>query len=164
MNTQISRGVTVTIKYGRGYESPWAVFHGQPDEVRADLTAFFGLSAEAVAGLTLSDIVVNATTQAHAVATIATGLGGATVIESRPDPSTKPVTDTASTADPWTQASAPQPAQPSKPAENPLLARIARASDVPSLQRIWADDPTAFTDPAVMQAWKARGRVLTQTT
>ncbi|GIF02243.1 hypothetical protein [Paractinoplanes rishiriensis] len=176
------RGVTVTIKYGRGYEAPWAVFHGQPHEIRDDIAAFFGMTAATTAGLTLSDIVVNATAQAHGVETIASGLGGATVIESQPTPTATAPTATApaatasaaagptaaastsataAAADPWSQASAAQAPAAAQPAGNPLLDRIARATDVQSLQRIWADDPSAFTDPAVMAAWKARGRALT---
>lgn len=152
------RGITVTIKYGKGYEQTWAVFHGLPDEVREDIVSFFGMQGENVVNLTLSDVVVNATSIAHGVGTIAATFG-ATVIASetrKPEPA---AVDTGSDA--WAQASAPRQADET-PAANPVLASIAQAPDVPALQRIWAENQAAFADPAVMDAWKARGRALAQ--
>jgi hypothetical protein len=153
----------VTIKYGKGYEQPWAVFHGAVEQVREDIVSFFGMPAYEAAGLTLSDLVVNATNLAHAVGAIAAGLGG-TVISRDPAPSTprtpaNPAQGNAG-SDAWEQASATRP--PAEPAVNPLLAVIAQVPDVRSLERLWAENQDAFTDPAVTEAWKARGRALTQ--
>ena len=36
------RGVTVTVKYGAGYDAPWTVFHGTVDEVKEDMGVWFG--------------------------------------------------------------------------------------------------------------------------
>lgn len=36
------RGVTVTVKYGAGFEAPWTVFHGSVDEVKEDMGIWFG--------------------------------------------------------------------------------------------------------------------------
>ena len=36
------RGVTVTVKYGAGFETPWTVFHGSVDEVKEDMGIWFG--------------------------------------------------------------------------------------------------------------------------
>lgn len=36
------RGVTVTVKYGAGFEAPWTVFHGTVDEVKEDMGIWFG--------------------------------------------------------------------------------------------------------------------------
>ena len=41
------RGLSVTVKYkdgsGKGYDMPWAVFHGAPSEIREDVITYFGL-------------------------------------------------------------------------------------------------------------------------
>ena len=36
------RGVTVTVKYGAGFEAPWTVFHGSVDEDKKDIGIWFG--------------------------------------------------------------------------------------------------------------------------
>lgn len=161
------RAVTVTIKYGAGYDQTWVSFSGLVDEVRDDIAAFFGLVCETETKLTVSDLVVNATTTAHAVAQVATNLGG-TVIEARSQPSAntaqpaQPATSATANAagpDPWTQAAQPRDAAAaSEP--NPLLGLIDKASDLRALQRLWADNQAAFADPAMLAAWKAKGRAL----
>jgi hypothetical protein len=150
--------MTVTIKYGTGYDEPWAVFHGRPDEIQEDLTAYFGIPSDAVQGLTLSEIVVNATAMAHGLSAVVSGLG-ATVVASQPQASTSPPT-AAAAPDAWEQAST-SPA-PEQPAADPILASIQNAQDIQSLQRVWAENRDAFTEPAVMEAWKARGRALSR--
>ncbi len=152
------RGMTVTIKYGAGYDEPWAVFHGRPDEIEEDLTTYFGIPSDAVQGLTLSEIVVNASALAHGLSAVASGLG-ATVLASQPQASTSPPT-AAAAPDAWEQASA-SPA-PEQPAADPILTSIQNAQDIQSLQRVWAENRAAFTEPAVMEAWKARGRALSR--
>jgi hypothetical protein len=154
------RGISVTVKYGAGYEAPWAVFHGSAAEVRADVIDYFGIAAADVAGLSLSDLVVNAGREARGIATVAQGLD-ATVVASPQAPTAPAAQSAATAADPWTEASAaPAPAEPEPPAEHPLITRIKNAPDVPTLQRIWAADRDAFSDPEIMQAWKTRGREL----
>lgn len=167
MNVQPQAGaryLSATIKYGAGHEAPWAVFHGSPAEVRADIIEFFGITAADVAGLSLSDLVVNASQEARGVATIAQGLD-ATVTASPQAPSAPAARPTtAGAADPWAEASAAStPAEPEPPAEDPVLTRIKNAADVPTLQRIWVTHQSAFSDPAVKEAWKVRGRELTRT-
>jgi hypothetical protein len=152
------RGITVTIKYGKGYDETWVVFHGDQSEVRDDLTSFFGLERVSEAALTLSDLVVNATSVAHGIGSLAAGLG-ATVIDASPavTPASPPSSEAAEGgADPWVEAAAPPTAHPA--AE--LLRDIADAPDVPALQLLWAQNQAAFKDEAVMRAWKTRGRQL----
>ena len=146
------RGLTVTIKYGKGYEETWAVFAGLAGEVRDDIVAFFGIDRESVTGLTLSDVVVNATSIAHGVGNVARVLGG-TVIAS-PVPR-----EQREGGDPWVEAAA-RSATPPAATKNPLVERIEKASDLDALKRIWAENQAAFQDSAVMDAWKARGRAL----
>lgn len=154
------RGITVTIKYGKGYEETWVVFRGSVDEVRDDLTDFFGLQRVNASNLTLSELVVNATSVAHGLGNLAAGLG-ATVTESHAaEPAAPAAPETpAPASDAWTQAAATTPEPPAAPS---LLDNISRAPDVPALQRLWAENQAAFADPAVMDAWKARGRALSQ--
>ncbi|MEU7905902.1 hypothetical protein [Actinoplanes sp. NPDC049118] len=160
--------ITVTIPY----QSPTgttATFRGDVNQVRASLVAFFGLERENVVGVTLSDLVVNATTTARAVGAIAGTLGGI-VIASGPETSATP--RQAAERDPWTQAQQPHPAtEPAaglttppvtaEPQQHPLIALIEQAADVKTLQRLWAENQAAFADPSVTAAWKARGRALT---
>lgn len=154
------RGITVTIKYGKGYEQSWVVFHGLAEEIRDDIVSFFGMQRENVVNLTLSELVVNATSVAHGLGNLAAGLS-ATVVESR---SMEPAAHMASaasvaTSDAWAQAATTTPESPAAPS---LFDDISRAPDVPALQRFWAENQAAFADPAVMDAWKARGRELSQ--
>lgn len=150
------RGITVTIKYGKGYEESWVVFHGLAAEIREDIVDYFGLPRENVVNLTLSDLVVNATGVAHGVGNIAATLGGTVIasVEREPAPATPAGSDA------WERA-ASQPA-PEPPAVNPLLALIEQAPDVRSLERLWLENQDAFADPAIMTAWKGRGRALSQ--
>lgn len=161
------RGITVTIKYGKAYDDTWAVFHGLSDDVRHDISDFFGLAPEEAAGLTLSDLVVNATSAAHSVSTVARGLGGVVIASTSSE--TSPVAG-ARSADPWTDAATltAQPAtstppRPQPESENPLLALIHQAATVRALEMLWVENQDAFADPDVMAAWKARGRVLSTT-
>jgi hypothetical protein len=147
------RGITVTVKYGKGYEESWVVFRGPSiTQVREDIIDYFGMDRASVAELTLSDVVVNATNLAHGKGNVAAALG-ATVIKSGPTPAA--TENPASSA--WAQA-AQQEAE--APAENPMLARIAATTNVDELKRLWAENQAAFAEADVMAAWKARGKAL----
>ncbi|MGW1258441.1 hypothetical protein ACWD5Q_25490 [Streptomyces sp. NPDC002513] len=41
-----------------------------------------------------------------------------------------------------------------------LLEQIEACRTIDELKRLWAENQAAFSDSAVMDAWKARGRVL----
>ncbi|WP_327292427.1 hypothetical protein [Streptomyces sp. NBC_01198] len=160
--TTRDRGLSVTIKYGKGYEETWAVFQGSPADVREDIIAYFGFERDSVAGLTLNSLVVNATQAAHGNGLIAAQLGGVVVSE---EPS-------ASTAkqegDPWAQAAGAKPAgitptAPQQPAADPnawILAEIAKQTNVADLKKLWAENQAMFADATVMAAWKAKGKAL----
>ncbi|MDG4783231.1 hypothetical protein O7614_26580 [Micromonospora sp. WMMD961] len=147
----------MTIKHGKGYQDTWSVFKGQPHEVREDLIDYFSIPYDQHNDLSLHEVVVNATTIAHGVGNVAGKLGGTVLSQGKQD---SPPWNTSSPAksggDPWAQAQS----TPAVPAENPLLALIKNAEDVPSLQRIWAENQAAFADAAVMDAWKAKGKAL----
>ena len=152
-----SRGVTVTIKHGKGYQDTWSVFKGLPHEVREDLISYFAIPEEQHFELSLHEVVVNATTLAHGVGNVAGKLGGTVLSKGNDSPPWDTSTSAAKGGDPWAQAKA----EPAKPEEHPLLTQIKNAADVPSLQRIWAENQDAFADAAIMDAWKARGKELT---
>lgn len=179
------RELTVTIKYGKGYDESWAVFKGVPEEVKADLVDYFGLDSASVAGLTLNQLVQNVTQIAHSGATAGAQLG-AVALPSKPaapekhgevTPEKKAVTaqvfgQSASTAstNPWdaiegSQPAAPAatpPAAPAEPERSPVLDLMAATKTVKELQEVWAKNQAAFSDPAVMDVYKARGRELMQ--
>jgi hypothetical protein len=158
----------VTIKYGKGYEETWAVFKGSPDEIREDIVTYFGFQRESTVELTLSELVVEATSLAHGKGNIARFLGGTIIPPS--EHTAPPQTSPASNEDPWAAASGQQAdsawsgsgSQQSQ-TEDPnayILGEIEKQADVAGLKRLWAENQSFFSDPAVMAAWKAKGKSL----
>jgi hypothetical protein len=155
--------LSVTIKYDKGHDATWAVFRGTIEEIRADILAFFGMDPATQVGLSLSSVVTNATQIAHGKGLIATALG-ATVVEETTEPA-KP------TDDPWAAASAAQSSGPGpgsasvteSNSEDPnayILGEIEKQTTVDGLKKLWAANQSFFSDPAVMAAWKAKGKSL----
>lgn len=158
----LGRGITVTVKYGKGYEESWAVFRGQADEVREDLEAYFGLDREATAEYTLSELVVHATRIAHAKGNVA-GLLGGTIVKgvNQAEPTQPAKAAKADGTDPWVGVE--QGSRQAKAEDDPnraMLDTIAACASGDQLRTLWAENQAAFADPAVMDAWKARGREL----
>ncbi|WJN62656.1 hypothetical protein [Streptomyces phage phiScoe10] len=165
-----NRSLTVTIKYGKGYEETWAVFKGSPDEIRADIVTYFGFQRDSVTELTLSELVVEATSLAHGKGNIARFLGGTIIPPS--EHNAPPQTPPASTEDPWaaatggqqtsawSDAGTSQSAQPDADPNAYILGEIEKQSSVDGLKRLWAENQSFFSDDAVMAAWKAKGKAL----
>ncbi|MCS0601084.1 hypothetical protein NX794_07545 [Streptomyces sp. LP11] len=159
-----ARGITVTIKYGKSYEDTWAVFKGSAGDVRQDILDFFGIESDSVTGLTLSDVVTNATQIAHGKGLIATQLG-ATVIAQEPA-----ATPAKSQGDPWASVGAtnqPVTVADQAPAASPeqdknawILREIESKATRAELKKLWAGNQSFFADPAVMTAYKAKGKAL----
>jgi hypothetical protein len=156
-NETRANGISVTIKYGKGYEQTWVTFQGSGEQVRADVLSYFGMDRLKLANLTLSELVVNATGIAHGVGNVAAGLGAMVVPDAQSGVESPAVS--ASATDPWTEAA--NRATEAAPA-NPLLAEIATAATIDALKAIWARNQSAFSDSAVMEAWRAKGRSLQQ--
>ncbi|MFE9254020.1 hypothetical protein [Streptomyces sp. NPDC006879] len=154
--SESGRSITVTIKYGKGYDDSWAVFKGRPGEVREDVIDFFGMERDSLTGLTLSDVVTNATNIAHGKGLIATQLG-ATVISEEPAP-VKPA------GDPWASVGGLQqaatPAAPEQDKNAWILGEIEKQKNRVELKKLWAANQSFFADPAVMEAYKAKGKAL----
>jgi hypothetical protein len=157
------RELTVTIKYGKGYEETWAVFKGGTDEVREDIISYFGLMRDSVTELTLSELVVEVTSLAHGKGNIARFLGGTIIPPSEAGPDPAPAAS-APSGDPWAAvgsgAATPPAAQPAEDPNAYILGEIEKQSDVAGLKRLWAENQNFFADPAVMAAWKAKGKAL----
>ncbi|MEU5433805.1 hypothetical protein AB0G73_10550 [Streptomyces sp. NPDC020719] len=152
MSTTEGRGISVTIKWGKGYEDTWAVFRGDPEGIRSQIVEFFGFMCESVTELTLSELVVEATSIAHGTGNIARYLGGTIVPQSE--------LHEPQAGDPWAAATAPEPQATKESASGWILGEIENASSIEALQRLWAANQSAFESEQVMDAWKARGRVL----
>ncbi|GGU41346.1 hypothetical protein GCM10010211_00380 [Streptomyces albospinus] len=152
MSESHEHGITVTIKYGKGYEDTWAVFRGPSEVVRKQIIDYFGFECEPVTSLTLSELVVEATSIAHGTGNIAGLLGGRIVATEAPSDED----------DPWAAASAtPAPAAKEEP-NGWILGEIAKQTSVADLQKVWAANQSFFADPTVMTAYKAKGRALKQ--
>lgn len=136
--------ITVTIKYGKGYDDSWAVFRGTAETIQQDIVTYFGLDGKSVSDLTPSELVVEATRTAQAATMIVKGLDARII----PQP--------ASTA----PAPASPPAKSSAESPGGLLEQIEQCASAEALKQLWATNQGAFKDPAVMDAWKARGRAL----
>lgn len=141
--------VTVTIKYGKGYEESWAVFRGSAERVRESLLSYFGF--EASEG-TLHEVVLEATRLAHSTAAVAASMGGRVITGGESKPAWKAAKDA--------KAEGTPAAPPADPHED-IKAEIENAADVDTLKRIWAEHQEAFKDDALMAVWKAKGKALT---
>ncbi|WKU46725.1 hypothetical protein Q3V23_23165 [Streptomyces sp. VNUA116] len=131
------RSTTVTIKYGPDSGDPQVAFQGTPGDIRGDVASFFGFDSDTCAALTLGELVLEVAQLAQGASHVARGLG-ARVVPQQP-------------------AAVPPEAQP---VDNPLLGQIEACNSVEQLKELWAANQSAFADPAVMDAWKARGRAL----
>lgn len=80
--------ISVTLKQHKGYESPWIVIRGRDAaSVKKQLEEVTGLSGE---GLTLHELVYNATSSFQRINTVATGLDAVVVREDAPAEEPKP--------------------------------------------------------------------------
>ncbi|WSJ69032.1 hypothetical protein OG294_24570 [Kitasatospora sp. NBC_01302] len=133
--------ITVTIKYGKGYDDSWVVFRGSAETVQQDIVDYFGLDGKSVAGLAPSELVLEATRTAQAASMVVKGL------DARVLPA---------------QAAPKAPQSPAPAAETPggLLEQIEHCASTDDLKRLWATNQAAFSDQSVMDAWKSRGRAL----
>ena len=138
-----SRETGVTIKAGKGYDDSWFTFRGKPEDIKADIIAFFGLDSASVSSLTAHEVAVNARKIAQGLGAVGVKLGGEVVAAGKAEevlPSTTPED----------KADAP----------NPLLAQIEACKSTDELKRLWAENQAAFADQTITAAWKARGKAL----
>lgn len=151
------RGVSVTIKHGKGYDETWVGFTGLLEEVRTDIATWFGIDSASVTGQTGHELSVTGTTIAHNINNVRRTLGGTPATDAeKAAGESKPAVDG---EDPWSVARDGKSPGPVTPAENPLLAQIAGCKDVEALKRLYAENKAAMAGD-VFEAWKARGKEL----
>lgn len=153
--------VTVTIKYGKDFSDSWAVFRGSVEGVRANIIAYFGFDGAKLAGNTLNEVVVMATSHAHGMRTAGASLG-ATVLPSQRTESAAPATTGTATVeteapatagDVWGEDSADA-------GPNPLFAQVEAITSIDDLKRLWAENQAAFAEGELLEAYKAKGKAL----
>lgn len=154
------RGVGVTIKYGKGYEETWATFRGLSREVRDDIIEFFGIDSASVTGLTLSDVVLNATNIAHAKGNLGAKLGATSIPKG--DAVNKPAgqPDEAQGMSAWESGTAEAAAEQANPNAE-LYKALEAATTVDDVKQLWAKNQATFAaDAELTAAYKARGKAL----
>lgn len=139
--------VTATVKFGKGYDDPWLVFRGDPDQISEQVIASFGL--EETEGLTLAELIVNASKQAQAVRAASAGLGGSVISQGN------------GRRNAWAEAAGST--EPAQPERNPLYGKLEEVTDVAALKELYARNKAAFDgDAELLAAWKAKGKSLTE--
>lgn len=164
MSESRPQGIGVTIKYGKEYDKTWVTFQGSAPQIREDIIAYFAIAMDE--GLTLHELVVNATQQAHGVTTAVSGLKG-TVL---PASAGKGNDEAQTGGDAWSQAESQQ-GQSDSPYVS-LLARIesfTEKAQVTELKKIYAENTALFTADtdeakAAKKAWQAKGKALQKAT
>lgn len=142
--------ISVTIKYGKGYEETWAGFRGNVEDVRKDIVSYFGLDGASVADLTVNELVINVTQQAHGVVTAVRALRGTVISKAESDEAQQP----SAGGDPW--ADVEKPADPMQYIRDAITA----ATTKDALKILWAENQAVFADKALMDVWKAKGKSL----
>jgi hypothetical protein len=155
--TFTDHGITVTIKYGKGYDDTWAVFKGvDVGAVGRQITDYFGIDAGGLSDLSLHELVQNVTSIAHGTNTAATVLG-AVAIPQTPPP--------AQEGNPWAGLDEDTKDTSYLSTESPfqhLFDAMNAATDVKELQKVWATNQAAFQNDDLMTAYKARGKELSK--
>lgn len=146
------RSMSVTVKYGKGFEAPWAVFHGSPDEVREDICKFFDLDAD---GLTGHALLTNAVSLAQGSLTVVKGIGATY----RKTADKTNVVEADATDDPWAEAETAEGGDKPDPLAEHYTA-VASIDNVDSLKRYWAEHQEEFKNAELLAAWKSRGKEL----
>lgn len=162
-STNVSRaeGVSITIKTGKGYDDTWLGFTGTVESVRANIKATFDLDDT---DLTLFELVQNATSTAHGVATAVRALGGTVVAPPAPG---KDEAQANVRPDAWAEAEAGESVESGNDPYVTLAANIERQTDVTSLRRLYAEHKDLFTADseaakAAKKAWQDKGQALSK--
>lgn len=160
-----AESMSVTIKYGKGYEETWVVFHGNIWQIRADLIAYFGVDVNYGSGLTLNELVVAATNVAHGTGNVAAILGGTpiSVTESLTgEPTGKAAWDAVEHKDgklPYGGSTSDADVQGADPSAE-LIQQLQTAASVEALKKLWVDNQASFSDKDVKAAYSIRGKSL----
>ena len=138
------RGVTVTVKYGAGFEAPWTVFHGSVDEVKEDMGVWFG-QEEAAKTLDGHDLLSGLYNAFKAQGGSSGGRGRGKPSEAAPEPA-KPISAEVEEARPLVDA---------EDLVKVVIMQIKNATDDGILD-LWRQYKKAFEDARVQKAVKDR--------
>lgn len=154
----MSEKVTATIKADKGYDAPWLVFNGTPEEIRQQIITTFGFDTAWGTDIAISELVLEASKNFAATYRVSTELGGKAIKSSK----TKASGSAPSGGSEATKGQLPAPAkeekkEPADPQADPLLEQIAAATSLDDLTRIWKQNQKAFQQrPEVGKAVKER--------
>ena len=138
------RGVTVTVKYGAGFEAPWTVFHGSVDEVKEDMGIWFG-QEDAAKTLDGHDLLSGLYNAFKAQGGSSGGRGRGKPPEAAPEPA-KPISAEVEEARPLVDA---------EDLVKVVIMQIKNATDDGILE-LWRQYKKAFEDARVQKAVKDR--------
>jgi len=144
-----------TIKFGAGYDAPWATLEGTYDEVEAE--------AQRIVEGTLPELIAEVSQRMQGAflligkSTTTGGVGAKTMKDAR----AKAKTTAKAEEDPAVTA-ALATTEPEPPSESPVVALINAATTKAQLGDIWAKNQVALKDPALMDVMKARSASLAQ--
>ena len=144
------RGVTVTVKYGSGYDAPWTVFHGSVDEVKEDMGIWFG-QEDAAKTLDGHDLLSGLYNAFKAQGGSSGGRGRGKPSETAPEPA-KPISADVEEARPLVDAEG---------LVEVVIMQIKNATDDGILD-LWRQYKKAFEDARVQKAVKDRKAELTK--
>ncbi|WP_263729939.1 hypothetical protein [Cellulomonas sp. SG140] len=147
---------TATIKFDKGYDAPWYVAYGSPEEIKAELIDAFGLDGASDAGLTTAEVIVEASRVARNLWTASSKLGGQIIgIEDnrQPIPATNPMTATSPTGeaawDAAESAGAGKDDPPFEPNVDPLISRIRTVATKAEFALLWKANTARFAEPEI---------------
>lgn len=145
--------ISITVKYGKGYDDTWANFRAENnDDLKGLIIDFFGVDRDFGDSLTSDELVHNVTQQAHGVLTAVKGLGG-TVVPSSGD-------EAQTGGDAWAAAEASVSAKKDDPLAY-FYEQVEAATTRADLKKLWAENQSTFENETLMAAYKAKGKALT---
>ena len=138
--------LSATLKYGKGYEDSWLVIRADnAADLKKAIEEATGLSGE---GLSVVDLIHNASSHVHQVSKMGTALGATVIAEKTEEPA----------APAQEQAAAPAAPAPEAPAPS-LEDQIASAKSASELSDLFLKNKAAFTgDKALMDKLQERSK------
>lgn len=147
------QGVTVTIKYGKGYEEPWVVFKGSVHEVFANVSDYFDIQTDEE--WTLNELVLEANRIAHGGANVVREFGAKPAAVEKTSPSGNAEADTSVEAESASDSEALGPVES-------LVQKMKEAGSVDDLRTLWLENKALYeAHKSVQEAYSSRGRELT---
>ena len=145
-----------TIKFGAGYDAPWATLEGTYDEVEAE--------AQRIVEGTLPELIAEVSQRMQGAFLLigkspsTGGVGAKTMKDTRAKAKTTAKADETPPGVPGDEVAQYEPPVE----EDPLIAAIQAATTKAELGDIWAKNQKALKDPALMDVMKARSASLAQ--